>query len=52
MVLLVVHGSTPEVIAEIEGCTVNTVYWRIHKAAGWHSRFNLCATGLPVLSCE
>jgi RNA polymerase sigma-70 factor, ECF subfamily len=32
MVLMVVHGSSPEVIAEIEGCTVNTVYWRIHKA--------------------
>lgn len=32
IVLLVVHESTPQEIAEIEGCPLNTIYWRIHEA--------------------
>jgi RNA polymerase sigma-70 factor (ECF subfamily) len=32
IVLLVVHGTSPQEIAEIEGCPLNTIYWRIHEA--------------------
>jgi RNA polymerase sigma-70 factor (ECF subfamily) len=32
LVLSVVHGVSPQKIAEVEGCALNTVYWRIHEA--------------------
>jgi RNA polymerase sigma-70 factor (ECF subfamily) len=32
LVLSVVHEVAPREIAEMEGCAVNTIYWRIHEA--------------------
>jgi RNA polymerase sigma-70 factor (ECF subfamily) len=32
MALVVIDGMSPQQAAEIEGCSVNTIYWRIHEA--------------------
>ena len=30
--LVVIDGMPPQQVAEIEGCSVNTIYWRVHEA--------------------
>lgn len=32
IILTTVHHKSPQEAAEIEGCTVTTIYWRIHEA--------------------
>jgi RNA polymerase sigma-70 factor (ECF subfamily) len=32
LVLTSLQGLTPEEVADLEGCAINTVYWRVHEA--------------------